>query len=92
MTPELQQKIINTIRFLAVDAVEKANSGHPGMPMGCAPIAFVLWSRHLRFNPREPRWPTQEPMGSMPSWVEMTAILEREPASRATAFISTEPL
>ncbi|TMA23218.1 MAG: transketolase, partial [Deltaproteobacteria bacterium] len=60
MTPELQQKIINTIRFLAVDAVEKANSGHPGMPMGCAPIAFVLWSRHLRFNPREPRWPNRD--------------------------------
>jgi transketolase len=56
MTPELQQKIINTIRFLAIDAVEKANSGHPGMPMGCAPAAYVLWGRHMRFNPREPRW------------------------------------
>ncbi|MCA1829293.1 MAG: transketolase [Myxococcales bacterium] len=60
MTPELQQKCINTIRFLAIDAVEKANSGHPGMPMGCAPAAFVLWSRHLRFNPREPRWPNRD--------------------------------
>ena len=55
MTPELQKKCIDTIRFLAVDAVEKANSGHPGMPMGAAPMAFVLWSRHLRFNPNEPR-------------------------------------
>jgi transketolase len=60
MTPELQQKCINTIRFLAIDAVEKANSGHPGMPMGCAPAAFVLWSRHIRFNPREPRWANRD--------------------------------
>ena len=60
MTPELQQKCINTIRFLAIDAIEKANSGHPGMPMGCAPIAFVLWSRHLRFHPHEPRWANRD--------------------------------
>jgi transketolase len=56
MTPELEKKIIDTIRFLSVDAIEKANSGHPGMPMGCAPAAYVLWSRHMRFNPQEPRW------------------------------------
>ena len=60
MTPELQQRCINTIRFLAIDAIEKANSGHPGMPMGCAPIAQVLWSRHLRFNPNEPRWANRD--------------------------------
>ena len=60
MTPELQQKCVNTIRFLAIDAIEKANSGHPGMPMGCAPAAFVLWGRHLRFNPREPRWANRD--------------------------------
>jgi transketolase len=60
MNPELTQKCINTIRFLAVDAVEKANSGHPGMPMGAAPMAFVLWSRHLRFNPQEPRWANRD--------------------------------
>jgi transketolase len=60
MTPELEKKCIDTIRFLAVDAVEKANSGHPGMPMGAAPMAFVLWSRHLRFNPHEPRWANRD--------------------------------
>jgi transketolase len=60
MTDELTQKAINTIRFLAVDAVEKANSGHPGMPMGCAPAAHVLWSKHLRFNPKEPRWANRD--------------------------------
>src|SRR4051812_36634226 len=60
MTPELEQKCIDTIRFLAIDAVEKANSGHPGMPMGCAPAAYVLWGRHLRFNPREPRWANRD--------------------------------
>ena len=60
MTPDLQQRCINTIRFLAIDAIEKANSGHPGMPMGCAPMAHVLWSRHLRFNPQEPRWANRD--------------------------------
>ncbi|MGC1381535.1 MAG: transketolase [Candidatus Baltobacteraceae bacterium] len=47
---------INAIRFLAVDAVQKANSGHPGMPMGAAAMAFALWTRHLRFNPKDPHW------------------------------------
>lgn len=47
---------INTIRFLAVDAVQKANSGHPGMPLGAAPMAYVLWARLLRHNPRNPGW------------------------------------
>ena len=47
---------VNTLRFLAVDAVEKANSGHPGLPLGAAPAAFVLWDRFLRFNPRNPDW------------------------------------
>jgi transketolase len=47
---------INTIRFLAVDAVQKANSGHPGMPMGCAPIAYALYSQYLNHNPSNPKW------------------------------------
>ncbi|MFW6414230.1 MAG: transketolase [Verrucomicrobiota bacterium] len=50
------QKAIDTIRLLASDAVEKAGSGHPGMPMGCADFAFTLWSKFLRFNPDEPNW------------------------------------
>jgi transketolase len=53
---ELLEKAINTIRMLAADGVQQANSGHPGMPMGAADMAFVLWTRHLRFDPREPRW------------------------------------
>ncbi len=55
-TAELTEKCVNTIRFLAADAVQQANSGHPGLPMGCADLAHVLWTRHLRFDPREPRW------------------------------------
>jgi transketolase len=54
--PELTKKCVDTIRFLAADGVQQANSGHPGMPMGAADMAFVLWSRHLRFDPKEPRW------------------------------------
>jgi transketolase len=53
---ELTTKCVDTIRFLAADAVQKANSGHPGMPMGAADMAFVLWTRHLRFDPAAPRW------------------------------------
>ncbi len=53
---ELQEKAINTIRFLSADAVQQANSGHPGLPMGCAALAYTLWTRHLRFNPANPHW------------------------------------
>ncbi len=49
-------KCINTIRMLSVDAVQKANSGHPGLPMGGAPMAYVLWTRFLKHNPRDPQW------------------------------------
>ncbi|MDT8272991.1 MAG: transketolase, partial [Desulfomonilia bacterium] len=52
----LDERCINTIRFLAADAVQKANSGHPGLPMGAAPMAYVLWTRHLKHNPAHPRW------------------------------------
>ncbi|MGB6362125.1 MAG: transketolase [Thermoanaerobaculia bacterium] len=54
------QIAINTIRFLAVDMVEKANSGHPGAPMGLAPLAYTLWTRHLRQNPADPTWPNRD--------------------------------
>ena len=47
---------LNTIRFLTVDAVEKAKSGHPGAPMGAAGIAYVLWDRIMRYNPADPKW------------------------------------
>jgi transketolase len=56
----LDQKCINTIRFLAADAVQKANSGHPGMPMGAAPMAYVLWTEHLKHNPSDPKWPDRD--------------------------------
>jgi transketolase len=54
-TPQDEQRI-NAIRFLSVDAVQKANSGHPGMPLGAAATAFTLWTKHLRFNPKDPSW------------------------------------
>jgi transketolase len=53
---ELDRLCINTIRFLAVDAVQKANSGHPGLPMGAAPMAYLLWTRFLKHNPARPEW------------------------------------
>ncbi|BAZ16074.1 transketolase [Calothrix sp. NIES-4071] len=55
-TKTLEEICINSIRFLAVDAVEKAKSGHPGLPMGAAPMAFVLWDKFMRVNPKNPKW------------------------------------
>jgi len=55
MTP-IDQQCIDTIRFLSIDAVQKANSGHPGMPLGAAPMAYALWDRHLHHNPKNPEW------------------------------------
>ena len=52
----LEERAINTIRFLSVDAVQKANSGHPGLPMGAAAPAYVLWTRFLHHNPSDPSW------------------------------------
>ena len=49
---ELDQLCFNTVRFLSVDAVQKANSGHPGMPLGAAPMAYALWTRLLKHNPQ----------------------------------------
>jgi transketolase len=57
---ELDQLCINTIRFLAVDAVQKANSGHPGLPMGAAPMAYVLWTRFMHHDPLKPHWPNRD--------------------------------
>lgn len=55
-----EQLCINTIRMLSIDAVQRANSGHPGMPMGAATMAYILWTRHLRHNPKNPAWPDRD--------------------------------
>lgn len=57
---ELDLLAINTIRTLAIDGVQAANSGHPGLPLGAAPMAYVLWTRFLRFDPADPRWPDRD--------------------------------
>src|SRR5262245_31284140 len=51
---------INAIRTLAMDAVQKANSGHPGAPMGLAPVAYILWNRFLKYDPADPLWPNRD--------------------------------
>jgi len=60
MATDLDQLCINTIRMLSADCVQAANSGHPGMPMGAAPMAYVLWTKFLRHNPRNPNWPNRD--------------------------------
>jgi transketolase len=60
LTPQLRERIENTIRFLSVDAVARANSGHVGAPMGLARAAFELWDAHLRFDPQDVRWPLRD--------------------------------
>ncbi|MBN1322239.1 MAG: transketolase [Thermoleophilia bacterium] len=57
---DLDELAVATIRTLAIDAVQKANSGHPGMPLGAAPMAHVLWTRHLKFDPADPAWPDRD--------------------------------
>jgi transketolase len=59
-TSDLDTLSINTIRTLSMDAVQKANSGHPGTPMGMAPVVYDLWQRHLRFDPNDPIWPNRD--------------------------------
>ena len=60
MTVALDQLCVNTIRTLSIDGVQKANSGHPGMPMGMADVAYVLWTRFLKHNPTDPDWPDRD--------------------------------
>ena len=60
LTPANHQKMATAIRVLAMDAVQKANSGHPGMPMGMADIAVALWAHHLKHNPKNPLWPDRD--------------------------------
>jgi transketolase len=57
---DIKTRAINTLRFLSADMVQKANSGHPGLPMGCAAIAYTIWTRHLRHNPLNPTWPDRD--------------------------------
>jgi transketolase len=57
---DVDQLAINTLRFLAVDMVEKAKSGHPGAPLGQAPMAYLLWTRYLRHDPADPLWPNRD--------------------------------
>ena len=59
-TPSLDQQCIDTLRFLSVDMVEKADSGHPGLPLGAAPMAYTLWTRQLKHNPANPSWPDRD--------------------------------
>jgi transketolase len=59
-TTDLDQLCINTIRALSLDAVQKAESGHPGLPLGAAPMAYVLWTRFLRHNPKNPKWKNRD--------------------------------
>src|SRR5688572_24053787 len=60
VTPDLDRLAIDTIRTLSIDGVQKANSGHPGAPMGAAPMAYVVWTRHLRHAPTHPDWPDRD--------------------------------
>lgn len=60
MTSDLQTLAINTIRTLSIDAVQKADSGHPGLPMGAAPMAYTLWMQHLHHNPHNPKWANRD--------------------------------
>ena len=57
---QLDTLCVNTIRTLSIDAVQKANSGHPGAPMGLAPVAYTLWQQFLKYDPEDPIWPNRD--------------------------------
>ncbi|HZY34320.1 MAG TPA: hypothetical protein VFE75_11175, partial [Rhodanobacter sp.] len=57
MPHAIDQQCIDLLRFLSVDMVQNANSGHPGLPLGAAPMAYALWTRQLKHNPANPHWP-----------------------------------
>src|ERR1700749_573766 len=57
---DIQTLCIDTVRVLSADAVQKANSGHPGTPMAIAPMGFVLWTKHMRYSPKDPAWPNRD--------------------------------
>lgn len=59
-TGSIEQLGINTARILAIDGVQKANSGHPGLPMGAAPMGHVLWAHQMRYNPKNPLWANRD--------------------------------
>src|SRR5213593_687720 len=59
-TSSLDDLAVNTIRVLSMEAVQKANSGHPGLPMGCADIAYVLYTKFLKYDPKDPHWPDRD--------------------------------
>jgi transketolase len=59
-TPELRKLAIDTVRTLSMDAVQAAESGHPGTPMALAPLAYALYTRHVKHNPADPRWPDRD--------------------------------
>ena len=56
----IETKSINAIRILSADAIQKANSGHPGLPLGAAPMAYELWAKHMRHNPADPKWENRD--------------------------------
>ena len=57
---KIDERAINSIRFLSIDSINKANSGHPGLPMGAAPMAYTLWSKFLRISPQNPTWENRD--------------------------------
>ena len=91
-TPELDQLCINTIRTLSLDAVQKAESGHPGLPLGAAPMAYVLWTRFYRHNPKNPKWENRDRFllsaGQIPLslWLVACVVVEID-GTRARRFV-----
>ena len=59
----VDQKAVNAIRVLSADAIQKANSGHPGLPLGAAPMAYELWAHHMKHNPADPNWVNRDQIG-----------------------------
>jgi len=86
---DLDQLCINTVRTLAMDAVQQADSGHPGTPMALAPLAYVLWQRHLKYNPANPDWLDRDRFTAVLRWAARLDAVEagKAPPTRLPPYV-----
>ena len=83
---------IDTIRTLAIDAVQKANSGHPGAPMALAPVAYTLWNHYLRYDPAHPHWPNRDRFVLSCGHASMLLLLSLQRVASSSSTVQGGPL
>ena len=85
------QLAVDTLRTLSIDAVQKANSGHPGAPMGLAPVAYSLWQEALRYDPAAPQWPSPSPASTSGQKQKLMASRDRMYSATRSILLDSHP-